>query len=154
MKCLFGHFLKAGEPRAAARENEASGNVSLEASALKIVTNEREKLSGARFEDVGEHASKNRARGAITHACDFNGSVLVKERAGSAAVPALDPLGFRDRRTQTDGKIVGEVIAADGDVAGVVHNYAAVNDAFRSTAADIEQAAAKLAFVLRECGFC
>ena len=66
---------------------------------------------------------------------------------------ALDSFGFGNRRAQADGEIVGEVIAADGNGAGVAHHAAAVNDQLGGAAADVEQAAAEVALVLREAGF-
>ena len=69
------------------------------------------------------------------------------------AVFALDLLRFRDRRAQSDGQIVAEMIAADGHGPGVAHHAAGIDDQLRRAAADIEQAAAQFAFVLREHGF-
>ncbi len=65
----------------------------------------------------------------------------------------LDPLRFRDRCTQTDGEIIREVIAADGDRAGVAHHPTAENEQFGGAAADVQEAAAEIAFILRQTGF-
>ena len=67
---------------------------------------------------------------------------------------ALDSFGFRNRSAQPDSQIVREVIPADWDRAGVAHYAAAKNDQFGGSAADIEEAATKLALILREARFC
>ena len=65
---------------------------------------------------------------------------------------ALDVLRFRNRRAQPHGQIVGEVIAADGHRPGVTNHAAGIDDQLRRAAADIQQAAAKFALVLRKHG--
>ena len=70
-----------------------------------------------------------------------------------AAVLALDFFRFGNRRAQADGEVVGEVIAADGQGRGVAHHAAGEDDQFGGAAADIQQAAAQFALVLREHGF-
>ena len=45
------------------------------------------------------------------------------------------------------------MVAADGDGAGVADDAAAVDDQFGGAAADVEQAAAEVALVLREARF-
>jgi hypothetical protein len=67
-------------------------------------------------------------------------------------VAALDFFGFGDGSAEADGQVVGEMIAADGDGAGVADYAAAVDDKFGGAAANIEEAAAEVAFVLREAG--
>src|ERR1700737_1501077 len=66
---------------------------------------------------------------------------------------ALDALGFGNRCAQTNGEIVGEMIAADGYRTSVAHHAAAVDDDLGGTATDIEQAATEIALVLRETRF-
>ena len=66
---------------------------------------------------------------------------------------ALDALGFGNRRAQADSQVIAEVIAADGHSGGMADNPAGIDDQLGRTAANIEQTAAQLAFVLREHGF-
>ncbi len=73
--------------------------------------------------------------------------------AQSTGVFALDALGFRNRRAQTDREIVGEMIAADGNRTRVANHAADEKDQVRAAAADIEQAAAEFALILSERGF-
>jgi len=68
-------------------------------------------------------------------------------------VPALDFFGFGDGRAEADSKIVREVVATNGNCTGVANNAAAVDDEFGGAAADIQEAAAEVALVLREAGF-
>ena len=63
---------------------------------------------------------------------------------------ALDFFCFGDGCAEADGEIVREMIAAYGNGAGVADYAAAVNDEFGRAAADVEKAAAEVAFVLRE----
>ncbi len=63
---------------------------------------------------------------------------------------ALDLFRFRDRRAQTHSKIVREVIAAHGDCRRVPHHASGVADQLGRAAADIEQADAQIALVLRK----
>ncbi len=65
---------------------------------------------------------------------------------------ALDFFCFGDRRAEADGKVVSEMVAANGNGASVTDHAAAVDDEFGGAAADIEEAAAEVALVLREAG--
>ena len=66
---------------------------------------------------------------------------------------ALDALGLGSGRAQADGKIVGEMVAADGNHADVTNNSAAIGDDFRRATADIKQTASEVALVLGQTGF-
>ncbi len=68
-------------------------------------------------------------------------------------MPAFDFFGFVDGRAQADGKIVGEMVAADRNGRSVARDAAGKGDEFGGAAADIEQAGAEFAFVLGEAGF-
>ncbi len=61
---------------------------------------------------------------------------------------ALNFFRFRNWRAQADGKIVGEMVAANGYGTGMSHDASAVDDQLRSAAADVEQAAAEIPLVL------
>src|SRR5207302_7400074 len=67
-----------------------------------------------------------------------------------AAVTALDALRLRNRGAQADGNIVREMVAANRDRARVANHAAAVDDDFRRAAANVEEATAHIAFVLRK----
>src|SRR5580658_4641995 len=153
MERLLGEIDKAVEARAATGEDEAGGDLAVEAGALEVVADEREKFHGARLDDVGEHAGEDGARRAVADAGDFDGSVLMEKRRGGAAVAALDFFGFGNGRSQSDGEVVSEMIATYGNGAGVADYAAAVNDEFGGAAADVEEAAAEFAFVLGEASF-
>jgi hypothetical protein len=68
-------------------------------------------------------------------------------------VAALDFFCFGDGRAEADGKIICEMVAADGNGTSVANYAAAIDDEFGGATADIEQAAAEVALVLREAGF-
>ncbi len=119
---------------------------------FKSSQHEREKFLRARLNDLVEHADKHGARRTIAHAGDLDGLIFGKQVAQGAAVFALDALRFGNRRAQTDGQIVAEVIAANGHGAGMTDHAAGIDDQLSRTAADIKQAAAELAFILREHG--
>ena len=93
---------------------------------------------------------ENRARRAVAHAGDLDRAVFFHERGSGTAVAALEPLCFGNRSAQADGEVIREVVAADGNRAGVPHNASAVNDQFRGAAADVQQAAAHVPFVLSQ----
>ena len=104
--------------------------------------------------NFGQHARKNRPRRTVAHARDFDRrNPRWHQFAENAGVFALDLLRFGNRSPQTDGKIVGEVIPADRNGRRVAHDAAGIRDQFRGAAADIEQAAAEFALVLREARF-
>src|SRR5580692_3415981 len=128
MEGLLGEIDQAVEASAASGEDKAGGDLSVKAGALEVVADEREKFHGARLDDVGEHAGENGARRAVADAGDFDRGVFVEKRRGGAAVAALDFFGFGDGRAEANGEIVGEMIAAYGNGAGVADYAAAVND--------------------------
>ena len=66
---------------------------------------------------------------------------------------ALDFFRLRNRRAQPDRQIVGEVIAAHRNGRRVPQHAVAQDHQFRGAAADVQQAAAQFALILREAGF-
>ncbi len=66
---------------------------------------------------------------------------------------ALDFLRLGNRRAQPDREVVREMIAAHGKGRRVAQHAVAEDHQFCRAAADVEQAASHLAFVLREAGF-
>jgi hypothetical protein len=153
VKRLLHHFDQPIEARAATGKNKAGRNLRVKTGAAHFVADQRQKFLGARLDDVGKHAREDRAGRAITNACDFNRGVFLKKRGCSTAVMPLDPFGFGDGRAQADREIVCEVVAANGNRAGVADDSAAVNDKFCRAATDIEEAGTEIAFVLREASF-
>src|ERR1700722_189334 len=107
----------------------------------------------ARLDDLRQHARENRARRAVAHAGDFDGRVFFQQFTQRAGVQALDFFRFAAGRAQADGEIVREVIAAHWNCRSVAHYAAAEGDHLRGAAADVEQARAEFALVLREAGF-
>src|SRR5580704_10720419 len=153
MERIFGDFHQPVQPRSPAGENETSGNLRKHSGALQIIADQRQQFRSARFNDVGEHARKHRARRPVAHAGNFDGGIFVQQRSGRAAMTMLDAFGFWNRRAQTNRKIVGEMIATHRNRAGVANHTAAVDDEFGGAAADVEQAAAHVAFILRQARF-
>ena len=78
-----------------------------------------EDLFGARLQDLRQDPPRHQARLAAADAGHLDGLVLVHHRRERAAALALHLLRVGDRRAQPDGDVAGEVIAADGDDAGV-----------------------------------
>jgi len=152
MKNLLGHFVEAVQAPAAARKNKAGRNLFQQTGALQVVANQRDEFLRARFDNFRQHPRENRPRRPIANAGDFDRRVLLQKCRGSAAIAALDAFGFRNRRAQADGEIVREMIAANCDSAGVANHATAVDDDFRRPTADVEEAAAHIAFILRETG--
>src|SRR5580658_1819025 len=107
----------------------------------------------ARFDNFGKHARENGARGTVADAGDFDGRVFGEKFAQRAGMQALDFFRFSTGRAQTDGEIVGEMIAAHWNCGGVADYAAGEGDHFGGAAADIEQAGAEFAFILREACF-
>src|SRR5690348_4556312 len=153
MKRMLDEVIEAAQARAAASENKSGGHLAVQAGALKVVANQREQFHGARFDDVREHVRKNLSRWAVADAGDFQRAIVFEERRRRPAVAALDALGFWNGGAQANGKIVGEMVAANRDNADVANHAAAVREHFGGAAADIEQAAAEFALVLSEAGF-
>src|SRR5947207_8478576 len=150
MERMLDEIIEAAQTRAAAGKNKSGGHLAVEADALEVVANQREQFHGARFDDVREHVRENLARRAVADAGDFQRAIVFEECGGRPAVAALDAFGFRNRRTQAHRKIVGEMVAANGHDANVANHAGAISEHFGSAAADVEQAAAKVALVLRE----
>src|SRR5262249_4227520 len=65
----------------------------------------------------------------------------------------FDPLSFGNGCAQANSKIVGEMVAADGNGARVANQSTGIGDQFGGTSADVEQASTEVAFVLRKAGF-
>ena len=76
--------------------------------------------------------------------------VLVDHRRQRAAAAALDLLRVGDRRAQADGDVVGEVIAADRDHAGVPEAAALEDREVGRAAADVHERDAELLLVVRQ----
>src|SRR5690242_13610104 len=153
MERMLDEVIQATQTRAASGENKSRGHLAVEADTLEVVANEREQFHGARFDDVREHVRENLARRAVADAGDFQSAIVFEECGGRPAVAALDAFGFRNRRAQAHREIVGEMVAANRHDANVANHARAVGEHFGGAAADVEQAAAKVALVLREAGF-
>src|SRR5208282_2128308 len=90
---------------------------------------------------------------AIPHAGDLNREVFFLQLAEGASVLALDFFRFGNGRPQADRQIVREMVAAHRNRCRVTHDAANVTDKLGSAASDVEQAAAKLAFILGKARF-
>src|SRR5258708_6508245 len=141
------------EACAAACEDKSCRDLAVKPGALQIVANQGEQFHCTRLDDVRQHVRKDRARRAVAHAGNLDRTVFLHECGCGAAIAALDSFGFGDRGAQTDGQIIREVIAANRNGAGVPYHASAENNQFRGAAADVQQAAAEIALVLREARF-
>ena len=122
-------------------------------AALQFVANQREQFLRSRFDNFVQHSRKDRARRTIADAGDLDRMILQNQVLEDAAMLALDFFRFGNRRAQSDGKIVGEMIAAHRNGRRVAQHSIAENNELRRAAADIEQAAAQFALILREARF-
>src|SRR5580704_87758 len=107
----------------------------------------------ARFDDFRKHARKNGARRTVADAGNFDGCVFVQKFAQRAGVQALDFFRFAAGSAQADGEIVSKMIAAYWNCGRVTNYSASESDHFGGAAADIQQAGAEFALVLREARF-
>src|SRR5229473_2975672 len=141
------------EACAAACQDKSCGDLAVKAGALQIVANQGEQFHGTRLDDVRQHVRKDGPWRPVAHAGNLDRTVFLHECGCGAAIAALDSFRFGDRRAQTDGQIIREVIAANRNGAGVPYHASAENNQFRGAAADVQQAAAEIALVLREARF-
>src|SRR6202521_6002107 len=153
MEGPLGKFLQPVEPRAAARQDKSGGDLAVKPGALQIVANQRKQFHGAALDDVRQHVRKDVPRRTVAHAGNLDRTVSFHESGRGAAVAALDSFCFGDLRAQTDGQIIREMITANRNRAGVSHHAPAEDNQFRGAAADVQQAAAEIALVLREARF-
>src|SRR5487761_178815 len=152
-KYFFSQLNEAAEPRASAREHNSRGNLGIQSSTAQVLAHHGQKFVGARLDNFAQVSREHGSRRPVANAANFNGRIRAHDFAPCAGVVALRALRFGDRRAQSDGKIVREMIAADGDRGGMPHDASGKNNQLRGTAANVEQTTTKLAFVLREACF-
>ena len=144
---LFRDLGGAVEQRSAAGEDKAGVERLFVARFADLVPHQMEDLFGARLKDVGQDAPRHDPRPPAADAGHLDGLVFLDHRRERAAAAPLDLLGFRNRRAQADGDVVGEVIATDGDDGGVPHAAALEDGEVGGSAADVEQRDAQLFLV-------
>ena len=149
----LGQLDQALQVRSAAAQYQAGGDQRAKTAALQFVANQREQLLRPRLDNFVQHPRKHRARRTIPDAGDLDRVIFQNHVLAHAAVLTFDFLRLGNRRAQSHGKIVGEMIAADGDGRRMAQHPVAEDDQLRRAAADIEQAAAEFAFILREARF-
>src|ERR1700716_3611530 len=118
-------FIQPMEPSAAARQDKARGDLAVKAGALPVVANERKQFHGARLDDVRQHVREDGSWRTVAYAGNLNRAVSLHESGRGAAVAALDSFRFGGGCAQAVGQIIREVIAANGNRAGVTHHAAA-----------------------------
>ena len=151
---LLGQFDQAVQVRAAAGQDQAGGNHARRGRRACSSSRTSVSNSCARGSMISLSMRAKTVRGGRSPTLAISMALIFADQfAPDAAVLALDFFRFGNRRAQADGKVVGEMIAADGQGRGVAHHAAGEDDQFRGAAADIEQAAAQFALVLREDGF-
>ena len=94
-------------------------------------------------------AREDRALRPVAYAGNFDGAVLAQKFGRGATVAALDFFRLGNGCTQTHRQIVREMVAANGYSAGVAYDSATVNNQFGRAAANVQQAAAQVPFILR-----
>src|SRR5487761_221165 len=152
-KYFLREFDEAAEPRASAGEHNSRGNLGIESRAAQILADHGQKFVGARLDNFAQISREHGSRRPVANAANFDGRIRAHDFAPCAGVLALRALGFGNRRAQSDGKIVREMVAADGDRRGVPHDASGKNNQLRSATANVEQTTTKLALVLREACF-
>src|SRR5579859_1582713 len=144
---VFGDVGDAAETRSAAGEDAAGSDEVEHAGLAQVVARHLEELARARLEDLGEEALRHEPRWTIADRRHFDLVALGDAGDDSVAETGLDLLRFRERRTQADGDVVSEVVAADGYRAGVHDDALVVDDEVGGAGADVHQADAELALV-------
>src|SRR5439155_1848057 len=117
---------------------------------LDLAMDELEQLLHARLDDLAEDAPVEHPRGAAAHARHLDGVVLVQARALRAAELHLDLFRLDHRRAQTDGDVVGQMVAAERDHARVLDGPAGEDRQIRRAAADVHQRDAQLLLLFRQ----
>src|SRR5438132_12932 len=106
---------------------------------LDLAVHLLDQLLDARLDDLAEDAPVEHAGRAAADAGHFDGVVPVERRALRAAELDLDLLRLVHRRAQADRDVVGEVIAAQRNDAGVLDRAAGENGHVGGAAADVDQ---------------
>src|SRR5262249_54466952 len=144
---LLGHFREAAEARATAGKDKAGWHLPRCAGALQLIANERKQLLRTWLDNIGESLRKNRARRTIADAGDFDGGIFGEVFGRGPAGAHFVFWGSGNGGAQANGKIVGEMTAANGNRAGVADAPTAVDKKLGGAAADVQQTAAELALV-------
>src|SRR5260370_17527084 len=110
MERLLGKFRQPVEAGAAAGKDKSSRDLAVKPGALQIVANHGEQFHGARLDDVREHVREDGAWGTVADAGNLDRAVSLHECRSSAAVPALQPFGFRHGTTRANGQIILSLI--------------------------------------------
>ena len=106
-------------------------------------------LFGTRLQDVAEHAVRDRTRLARAHTHDFENMILIRYGCRGTALFALRTFRFRNRRSQTDGNIVGEMLTPNRDNHRVPHRAVVINGNVGFSATDIHEHDTEFFFILR-----
>src|SRR5213593_1525323 len=153
MEGLLDQFSEPVQARAAARQDKSCGELAVQPGALQVVANQRKQFHGAWLDDVRQHVREDGPRRTITDAGNLDCAISLHIGGSGAAVAALEPFRLRNGRAQANGEIIGEVIASDRNGATVTHHASAEDKQFGGAAADVQEATAEVALVLREAGF-
>src|SRR5579863_40023 len=150
VKRLLRQLDQAAKACAAPGEHDASRNLRFDSAPAQFVAHQHEQLLRAGLDNLREHARIDRARRTVADACNLDREILFLQFAKGANVLALDFFRLGNWRTQSDGEIVREVVAPDGNRGRLTHDAANVRDHFGGPTANIQETAAKFALVLRE----
>lgn len=147
----LGNVEEVGELGTAAGEDAAGAEGFENAAFAEVVAEHGEEFTGAGFENFGEEALTDEAGCGMAAggkvAADFD--FVERGNAGDNAVAVLDfeLLGFFLGDVETDGEVVGEVVAADGKDGGMGDGALEEDDEFGGGGTDVGHADAELAFI-------
>src|SRR3954466_15533349 len=137
----LGHAVQVG---GASCQHGAGGEQVLLPGLLDLALHQLEQLLHPRFDDLAEDAPVEHPRRAPAYAGHLDGVVLVQAGALRAAELHLELLRLLHGRAQPHRDVVGEVVAAQRDDAGVLDGAAGENGQIGGAAPDVHQRHAQL----------
>src|ERR1019366_4350641 len=147
---LFGEVAHALEEHGAAGEHDAGAQLLEHPGVFDALANDREDLFDARLDDVAEHAPGALSGHVTADAGDLDLLVVADHAPERAARQALQPVGLGHRRAEARGDVARDVVAADGDDAGVRDAAVDVQQDVGRAAADVDHGDADLLLVVAQ----
>src|SRR5271157_2015909 len=149
---LLREFGDAFERGAATRQHDARRDPLRQAGFAELLARQRQDFVDPRLDDLAQDLSGNLAGAPPTHARHRDDVVRAQEARGRDAEFLFDALSLLEGRTQTDGDVVGDVVAAEPENGGVLDRTIGENGNVGRAATDVDQAHSKIALVLRQHG--
>ena len=144
---VFRGFHQRVQARAAAGENHARSQQFIHASLPQVIAQQFHQFARARLQNLAQHALLHQARGTVAHRWHLDLVALGNAGHDGAAEHLLDVLGVGNGRAEADGNVVGEMVSADRNCAGVNHHAFVVHDEVGRSGANVGQADAQFALV-------